>query len=399
MRLYFSKVLFNQSIGLAISALFALIAPSANATSPAEQFDVQINSARDALTGTSGLSSLASSASSPLSDVITQITNTNSALSNASSVVQNKPAPQPPADIALSWFECCRNIIAQLASVEALFKCSSRRDEIYRTLLQRNINVLQSTINVCQANIRSELLVTVIIPVEFPQFLRNENITETDLRNQPNTLVLVNETEMPTTPTLNSLEQIFLVGIYPSFDITACTNLKTIGFFDGGEIDSTQRTQLSNLAKRTQKLENLIVMNWGDSTIAHDAFCLVKSLVKVIIHKATIISEGAFRDCSSLASVLIPDAITIGTENEFWGPFIGCQSLTTVSFPAAQFLGRDAFFFCKQLITASFPSAKTLGLYAFGNCFSLLTITFPANATTFGNTFDNCQGSLQKLHP
>ncbi|MDR1207952.1 MAG: leucine-rich repeat protein, partial [Holosporales bacterium] len=254
---------------------------------------------------------------------------------------------------------------------------------------------------------------------EFFDFLIETGQTVESLRAQPNTLVLLNENSMPSTSTLANIEHLYLVLNYPKFDITACTNLKTIAFFDGPALSIDQRTQLSTLVKTYKQLQNLIAMNWGDSTIAAEAFCGTDtdhpgSLVNVIIHKATVIQPNAFRYCCNLTAVSIPDAVTIDAtidKNDESGAFQYCISLAIASFPVVTSIGHDAFAYCSSLTTTSFPivqtindrafqytgvttasfaAAQTIWERAFYSCKSLQTASFPAAKIIRGGAFEQC---------
>jgi hypothetical protein len=97
-------------------------------------------------------------------------------------------------------------------------------------------------------------------------------------------------------------------------NLTTRTTLKTLGFFDGGGLTADQLTAISSLVKGAKILQNIIVMNWGNTEIAESAFCgtgtgtAFGSLVQVIIHKAIDIKSSAFRECRALQSALFPVA-------------------------------------------------------------------------------------------
>jgi hypothetical protein len=142
------------------------------------------------------------------------------------------------------------------------------------------------------------------------------------------------------------------------------------------------------LAKTYKQLQNLIVMNWGDSTIAAKAFGSREmndcgtSLVKVIIHKATMIGDEAFRFCTNLTTISFPDVTDIGTANGGSDAF-GGTNLTTVFFPVAKIVGRAAFWFCVELVTVSFPAAISIDDASFNQCNALVTAYFPVGSVEF----------------
>ena len=104
--------------------------------------------------------------------------------------------------------------------------------------------------------------------------------------------------------------------------------------------------------------------------------------VIVFDSEVTTIGYAAFRGCSSLTSVTIPDSVTsIGYE-----AFSGCSSLTSVTIPNnVTTIGYAAFVNCSSLTSVTIPdSVTTIGDYAFAGCSSLTSVTIPDSVTTIG---------------
>ena len=78
------------------------------------------------------------------------------------------------------------------------------------------------------------------------------------------------------------------------------------------------------------------------------------------------IAAYAFYQCSSLLSVDMPAATSIGYE-----AFSNCSSLTTVSLPAATSIGSNAFYYCEKLTTVDLPMATSIGAYVCASCSAL----------------------------
>lgn len=114
--------------------------------------------------------------------------------------------------------------------------------------------------------------------------------------------------------------------------------------------------------------------------IAADAFKSCTSITSVTIPDSVkYIGDFAFYDCDKLASVTIADTVeSIGT-----GAFYGCDLITSIKLPAALTeISDELFWECPALSSVSFGNAVTvIGKGAFYNCDSLTEITVPASVT------------------
>ena len=101
------------------------------------------------------------------------------------------------------------------------------------------------------------------------------------------------------------------------------------------------------------------------------------------------IADLAFRDCSGLTSVNIPDGIT----NIGYGTFSGCSSLTSITIPdGVTSIGERAFSDCSSLTSIIIPDGVTsIGSYAFSGCDNLTSVSIGEGVRNIGgHTFYGC---------
>ena len=86
-------------------------------------------------------------------------------------------------------------------------------------------------------------------------------------------------------------------------------------------------------------------------------------------YNVTGIGSSAFRDCSALTSVTIPNSVTS--------------------------IGGSAFYACSRLTSITIPnSVETIGSFAFSDCSGLTSVTIPNSVTSIGNyAFSGCKFS------
>ena len=107
----------------------------------------------------------------------------------------------------------------------------------------------------------------------------------------------------------------------------------------------------------------------------------------------TLIGDSAFRDCTSLTSITIPNSVTsIGKS-----AFSGCNSLISVTIPdSVTSIGRQAFASCNSLTSVTIGNSVTsIGDYAFAYCHSLTSVYCKPTTPPAGGSYmfrDNASG-------
>ena len=115
-------------------------------------------------------------------------------------------------------------------------------------------------------------------------------------------------------------------------------------------------------------------------------------------YSVTSIGNCAFRDCSRLTSITIPNSVTSIGKSAFYG----CSGLTSVTIPnSLTSIGYEAFRGCSGLTSVTIPNSVTsIDFAAFDGCSGLTSITIPESVTSIGNwAFYGCSGLTSVIIP
>ena len=150
-----------------------------------------------------------------------------------------------------------------------------------------------------------------------------------------------------------------------------CTSLTSITLpFVGASLNGTGATHFGYI--------------FGASSFWDNGDYVPTSLKTVVITGDKRIDGMAFRGCTGLTSVTIPDSVTsIG-----WGAFRDCTGLTSVTIGnGVTSIGDDAFHDCIGLTSVTIPNSVTsIGEGAFEGCTGLTSITLPFVGASLNGT-------------
>ena len=137
--------------------------------------------------------------------------------------------------------------------------------------------------------------------------------------------------------------------------------------------------------------ENLksIVLPSTLTTIGKEAFYHCNALTDIDFGGVEVIGDGAFHDCTSLATISLPSSVKIIVR---WA-FADCTSLKSVTISnGVTSINESVFRNCTALEEISLPSTiNTIDFNAFYGCASLTSISIPDSLTSIDpSAFNNC---------
>lgn len=185
------------------------------------------------------------------------------------------------------------------------------------------------------------------------------------------------------------LNSVSITGDVNTIGAQAFENCSSLSF-----VTVSAKTLSNTQVQLLQKTFNGIVINfeipYGTEAIMSNAFRDCTTITNIIIpDTVTVIGDSAFLGCKSLATIDIPVGVTkIGNS-----AFASCSSLKTISLPnTVQLLGDEVFYNCDSIKEIVIPNSVTdIGSFAFANCTALTTITLPENLEIIkSGTFYNC---------
>ena len=170
------------------------------------------------------------------------------------------------------------------------------------------------------------------------------------------------------------------------------------------------------LIKCDKNVKGHLVIPAGVTSIGSEAFYYCTALTSVTIpNSVTSIGISAFSGCSGLTSITIPDSVTSIGSHAFNGctaitsatmsilaiDHIPQDSLQTVVLTSGESIGFAAFRNCTGLTSIIIPDSVTsIGDWAFYKCSRLTSITIPDSVTSIGShAFNGCTAITSATMP
>ena len=168
------------------------------------------------------------------------------------------------------------------------------------------------------------------------------------------------------------------------------TNNKEITSFDELQY-FTGLTSIGDLAFKDCSGLTLVTIPENVTSIRINAFTGCSGLTSITIPESvTSIGSGAFGYCSGLTSIIIGSGVTTIYEHAF----AYCSKLFSVTIPEKVTYISNYAFMCSGLTSVTIPSSVTsIGYMAFSYCSSLTSVTIPGSVTSIGDdAFCGCSG-------
>ena len=180
---------------------------------------------------------------------------------------------------------------------------------------------------------------------------------------------------------------------YDSVIITDCKTTASGALEIPSTISGYPVTRIENAAFRSCSNLTRVSLPDGVVSIGEESFYSCSNLAEIIIpNSVSSIGESAFRYCSSLVSINLPEGLTTINESTFHG----CSNLNQITIPSSvKSINERAFRDCKELSALEIPAGvEGIDRLAFYGCTKLRQIHIDGELPTFGsNVFGGASDS------
>ncbi len=288
-------------------------------------------------------------------------------------------------------------LLAVAASVGTMFAWDYERIQIGD--LYYNFDATNQTAEVTSQNSYYPYWSTPITTANIPSSVKYNSVTYsvTSIRNY----AFYYCTGLTSITIPNSVTSIGERAFYNCSGLTSATipnSVTSIGeyaFYEcrGLPVENNIRYADTYLVEVVDKSLSTYIIKEGTKWIGSSAFRNCTGLTSVTIpNSVTSIGNSAFAECTGLTGELvIPNSVTSIGE---WA-FEWCASLTSVTIPnSVTSIGRYTFSSCSGLTSVTIPNSVTsIGEWAFEHCTSLTSMTIPNSVTSIGDhAFSDCSG-------
>ena len=180
---------------------------------------------------------------------------------------------------------------------------------------------------------------------------------------------------------------------YDSVTITDCKTTASGALEIPNTISGYPVTRIGNAAFRSCSNLTSVLLPDGIVSIGDESFYSCSKLAEVIVPSSvTTIGESAFRYCSSLVAMVLPEGLTSISESTFHG----CSNLSQIAIPnSVKNINERAFRDCKELASLEIPAGiESVDRLAFYGCTKLRQINIEGELPAFGsNVFGGASNS------